>query len=81
MNRNGSSIIKAVGGVGNIGLKTGQYINYANPMGGNPGRRSIRNFYHSILHAAGLPDKVIGTRDNALVDDIDQTAPLPELMA
>ena len=76
----GSFPFITLGGLGGT-LKTGQYIQY--PVGrnaGNSDRRSITNFYHSLLHAVGKPQE-FGTRDNSLLADIDQTAPLPELMA
>ncbi len=69
--------------LGSLGqsFKTGQYIHY--PLGNNktPDRRSVRNFYHSILHAVGLPKIEIGKNDNGLLGEIDQREPLPELMA
>ncbi len=70
-----------LGGLGGA-LKTGRYIQYpAGRNASNNDRRSITNFYHSVLHAAGKPMQRFGTRDNSLLADIDQTAPLPELMA
>lgn len=47
----------------------------------NNDRRSITNFYHSILHAVGKEGIEFGSKDNSLLGDIDQMAPLPELMA
>ena len=34
----------------------------------------------TILHAAGKPPKTFGSRDNRLAPEIDQMAPLPELI-
>ena len=59
-------------------LKTGRYLQY--PNHGAAGHATLGNFYTTLLHAAGMPQKGFGNRDVRLGADIDQTAPLDHLL-
>lgn len=66
--------------VGNLGgrLKLGnRYLRY--PWYGQPGHRTIANFYTSLLHAVGEPCDRFGLADSA-IKDLDQDGPLAEIM-
>lgn len=69
-----------LGGLGGK-FKTGQYIQYPSVNNSTNERRSITNFYHTVLQAAGKPTPSFGTNDNALPKAIKQKEPLAELMA
>ena len=69
--------------IGDLGGKrplprSGCLLNY--PRYGNAGHRTMRNFYQSLLQAAGTPREDFGQKDIGL-HDIDQDGPLQELLA
>jgi hypothetical protein len=67
--------------VGNLGgsLKTnGRYLQY--PSYGNPGNRTVANWYLTLLDAAGAPRAAFGVPDPNM-DPKDQKGPLTELLA
>jgi hypothetical protein len=67
--------------IGDLGgrLKPGgRYLRF--PWYGNPGHRTVANFYLTLLHAAGAPRDTFGLPDIAL-RDLDQSGPLAELLS
>lgn len=67
--------------IGNLGgrLTLGErFLRY--PWYGQPGHRTLANFYLSLLHAVGERKPTFGVPDIALAD-LDQTGPLIEIMA
>ncbi len=70
--------IVTIGGLGGT-LKTGNYLQY--PSHGERGHHTLGNFYTTVLHAVGLPQKGFGHRDLQLGPEIDQECPLDHLLA
>ena len=79
----GSSIqmpLMLIGG-GNIVKNQGRYLQY--PSYASRGHFTLRNFYLTLLHAIGQPQKDFGYPDAKLKADaphVDQSAPLHELL-
>ncbi len=79
----GSSIqmpLLMVGG-GNIVKNRGRFLQY--PSFAKQGHFTLRNFYLTLLHAIGKPQKEFGYPDTKLKTEaphVDQTAPLHELL-
>ena len=67
--------------LGNIGgaFKAGHYVHF--PGWGEPGHRTIGQFYTSLLQGAGVPARSFGQPDRSLPESIDQSGPLAEWMS